>query len=88
MLRSAPDVDRLAPVLGADKAAATELAARWHDRLDQALSARWRGSSAYAAYLTATLATVTTVTGGPGPAGTLNFLAEQGAVQIVVVNDL
>ena len=80
---------RLAPVLGADKAAATELAARWHDRLDQALSARWRGSSAYAAYLTATLATVTTVTTGVRVLpGTLNFLAEQGAVQIVVVNDL
>ena len=89
VLRSAPDVDRLAPVLGADKAAATELAARWHDRLDQALSVRWRGSSAYAAYLTATLATVTTVTTGVRVLpGTLNFLAEQGAVQIVVVNDL
>ena len=89
VLLNASAVDRLAGVLGADPAEAEDLAARWQDGLDQSLSARWRGSSGLSAYLSSALAPVTKVTTGLRVLpGTLNFLAEQGAVQIVVVNDL
>lgn len=64
--------------------------ARWTDALDQLLSVRWRGHPpGFAAVDAATQAAITTVSRGVRVApSSVNFFADQGVLQITVVNDL
>ncbi|WP_194288721.1 DUF6049 family protein, partial [Ornithinicoccus halotolerans] len=74
----------------AEVVAGSESAAqRWHEVLDQQYSVRWRGSPAWRQPLEAARAAAERVLAGVhvNPT-TVNFLADEGLIQVTVVNDL
>jgi hypothetical protein len=79
--------DEIATVLGPDGQSFGE---RWKSALDQLTSVRWRSDAGQLARLEASVnAAAAAATNGISVADqTTNFLADEGTLQIVVVNDL